>query len=466
MLLRLLSLPLFFVSALAFAQNPTPRPSPIPSPIPGTGGMIGIGLGLDGGLMGELEGQSPSCTNTRQAIEGRAYYIKEYFQTENVEAPVNALQAYMKNCKVDPAKYGWGKGTFEFWKKEGYKAELAVLKNRIERQSAVGKFSEKDIAEYKTYSERLGISNSDITSFLKEQSGIAASNKSSCERKDLRNETLGAPRDQDSIGWCYAFAAADLLTYKTGKKVSASDVSLNYESGWVKDLGVTLGRSEATYEGGRIEGALEKMKEKGICLEKDFRSDDMAGGSLREMVDTVDKAKKKYEKGQRICDTGQAATSELFPNINMNDYYEILDKSSRAGFLSELQQKSCGKRESASNIEVINENGVFGDLSDQKKLSEMIDAQLDKNNIAGIGYDARPLISQQFEREGSEQFMHGSIVVGRRFNKKSNSCEYLIRNSWGKSCETYRSPLDCEEGNVWIPKEDLMKGLINVTYIK
>lgn len=464
--MRLLPLPLFFVSALAFAQNPTPRPSPIPSPLPGTGGMIGIGLGLDGGVMGELEGQSPSCTNTRQAIEGRAYYIKKNFQTENVERPVKALQAYMNHCKVDPAKYGWGKGTFEVWKKEGYKAELAVLKNRIERQSLVGKVSEKDLAEYKTFSERLGVSNSDITSFLKEQSSTAASNKTSCEKKDLRNETLGATRDQDSIGWCYAFAAADLLTYKTGKKVSASDVSLNYNSGWIKDLAVTAGRSEASFEGGRIEGALGKMKEIGICLEKDFRSDDMAGGSLKEMVDTVDRAKKKFEKGQRICDTGQAATAELFPNINMNDYNEIIDKSSRAEFLTELQQKSCGKRESIPNIEVVHENATIGNLNDQKKLTEMIDAQLDKNNISGFGYDATTIMSSFFERAGGERFMHGSVIVGRRFNEKSNSCEYLIRNSWGKSCGSYRFPLECEEGHVWVPKEDLMKGLTNVTYIK
>lgn len=430
----------------------------------GNGGMIGIGL--DGGVIGELQSQSNPCGNTRQAIEGRAYYIKNYFQYENVEKHVNALQAYMKNCKVDPAKYGWGKGTFDHWKKEGYKAELAVLKNRIERQSLAGKVSDKDIAEYKTLSERFGTPNTDITSFLKEQSSIATKNKTSCEKKDLRNETLGATRDQDSIGWCYAFTGADLLSYKIGKKVSASDVSLNYASGWTKDLGVTLGRSETSYEGGRIEGALDIMKEKGICLEKDFRSDDMAGGSLRNMIDTVDKAKKTYQKGQPICDIGQGASAELFPNINMNDYSEILDRSSRAEFLTELQQKSCGKRESVSNIEVIHENAGLNNLSDQKKLTEMIDAQLDKNNISGIGYDASPLVSSQFERPGGERYMHASIVVGRRFNEKSNSCEYLIRNSWGKSCGGYRSPLECEEGNVWVPKEDLMKGLINVTYIK
>lgn len=427
-------------------------------------GMM-IGVGLEGGIIGELRSQSNPCGNTRQAIEGRAYYIKKNFQTENVENPVNALQAYMKNCKVDPAKYGWGKGTFEVWKKEGYKAELEVLKNRIERQSLVGKVSEKDIAEYKTLSERFGSSNKEISSFLNQQSGIAASNKTSCGKKDLRNEVLGAPRDQDSIGWCYGFVAADLLSYKTGKKASAADVSVTYNSGWVKDVAVTLGKSEETFEGGRIEGALMKTQEKGICLEKDFRSDDMAGGDLKDFIGNVDKAKRAYKKGQNVCDQGQAAAGELFPNVNLNDYNDILDKTSQSDFLAELQQKSCGKREPLPNIEVVYENASFSNMEDQKKLTEMIDEQLDKDNISGIGYNAGTLIASNFERQRTEKYMHASSVVGRRFNEKTNSCEYLVRNSWGKGCG-YRHPLECEEGNVWVPKEDLMKGLINVTYIK
>src|SRR5687768_14647529 len=33
---------------------------------------------------------------------------------------------------------------------------------------------------------------------------------------------------RNSVGWCYAYAAADLVSFKLKRKVSAADIAINY----------------------------------------------------------------------------------------------------------------------------------------------------------------------------------------------------------------------------------------------
>ena len=51
--------------------------------------------------------------------------------------------------------------------------------------------------------------------------------KDKCQNTDLRS-TLPPIRDQDSVGWCYAYLAADLVSQKSGKNISAVELALNY----------------------------------------------------------------------------------------------------------------------------------------------------------------------------------------------------------------------------------------------
>jgi hypothetical protein len=71
---------------------------------------------------------------------------------------------------------------------------------------------------------------------------------------------------------------------------------------------------------------------------------------------------------------------------------------------------------------------------------------------------------------------HESLIIGRRRDAKGN-CQYLIRNSWGKSClhktkttavAIYSTDWDCEEGkgSLWVDRESLGKSLFEVSYLK
>ena len=64
-----------------------------------------------------------------------------------------------------------------------------------------------------------------------------------CTNKDLTDPTylksvgkeklinhFSKPRDQDSVGWCGAYASSDSLSYTVGEPVSAIDTSINFFS--------------------------------------------------------------------------------------------------------------------------------------------------------------------------------------------------------------------------------------------
>lgn len=65
---------------------------------------------------------------------------------------------------------------------------------------------------------------------------------------------------------------------------------------------------------------------------------------------------------------------------------------------------------------------------------------------------------------------HASIIIGRRPSKSGNGCQYLVRNSYGVSCNEYSSRWECDKtkggkpcpagtqcgGQVWVDEEDLL----------
>lgn len=53
---------------------------------------------------------------------------------------------------------------------------------------------------------------------------------------------------------------------------------------------------------------------------------------------------------------------------------------------------------------------------------------------------------------------HASLIIGRRRDPKDrNRCQFLIRNSWGRSCSSYHPDWDCEasRGSVWVDADVL-----------
>lgn len=98
----------------------------------------------------------------------------------------------------------------------------------------------------------------------------SSTQESECSPIDLRAK-VGPIRDQGNIGWCYANAAADLLSYEYkdqlgGKQASAMYVALNYTDTFMADIPII---GESFFEGGSSALALKSYAAKNdkVCLQ-------------------------------------------------------------------------------------------------------------------------------------------------------------------------------------------------------
>jgi hypothetical protein len=320
----------------------------------------------------------------------------------------------------------------------------------------------------------------------------------SCDEVDLRGPDLRQARNQGDAKWCYAYAAADLLSYKMKEEVSAADVALNYTAGILGKIGRYFGDSEVDYEGGTIASALNATRKKGICREDDFHSDDVgiakmdANGDVDIQIQHVNQTIRDLEQGmaqgqmireilnkeditQTDCkdlsrQTSVAAARRLFPLLSMQDSILTILDAQRWDIVRKFQEKSCEHRvpvksdwktvSSGCNSPIC--ESVYGRFHHGDLLDEM-DQQLNKKNLVGISYELgkmSPWVSGY----------HASTIAGRKPNPNGGECLYLIRDNAGATslCDRYwQNKFSCDQpGYVWVPRSSLEKSVINITYLE
>lgn len=107
---------------------------------------------------------------------------------------------------------------------------------------------------------------------------------------------------------------------------------------------------------------------------------------------------------------------------------------------------------------------------DLKKSKQTIDQLLDQNQIAGINYYPSFMVKDDDDKHAR----HGSSIVGREF--RDGQCWYMVRNSWGPSCDGYvtkiapkdpKPDIDCKNGGeIWIREDQLLPNVYGITYIE
>lgn len=369
------------------------------------------------------EAQIRDCGGVEIDISQTAERIKKSFKDRDVSSDVEYIERTVQMCNVDIAKFGWGRGVFDYWKNTGYEVELERAKEQIEHYSKYRDVS-PELERFKKFSLKLKIPQNEINKYYSQYLSLGKRSEvneaKSCQSSiDLRNEALGVVRDQDSVGWCYAFAGADLLTYKLGKKVSAVDLAMKYNDGFINNLFKKAGDAEYDFEGASGSGtadAIEKLKSYGgACLEKDFKSEDNGNSDLLYHLKKIDDYKRKSASSEAgAC---PQSVGRLFPSIKDSEFISLAEITSRSALMATLSDRSCKPRLNISGIEVVHRTpSMFGKADE---LFEDINKQLENKNILKIGYGACLLYNRNHNGSGCG---HASTVVGRRFNKKSSEC--------------------------------------------
>ncbi|MCF8059656.1 MAG: hypothetical protein K9K67_10190 [Bacteriovoracaceae bacterium] len=327
--------------------------------------------------------------------------------------------------------------------------------------------------------------------------------RSACGDVDRRAE-LPPVRDQGSVGWCYAYAAADLVSYRSGQTVSAIDLALNYnlhqnfenlfrgvletarsvQVDWqnrsvnfnqeMLSAFLSLNEEVTEREGGWSEVAINILSSRGFCLESTLPSDSYETaqigsflGALQDLDQGVSSGKgapedptNEYLVGE-FCQRYGSLLGELNVNIGMNELVSAVGNRTVIDLFYERTMEAC--RENRVHVDgravqiqshEAGEGGLVG----------LIDQQLNNGGISGINYHV-DLIGSTAPPGGFS--LHASSIVGRRWSEDARSCQYLIRNSWGESCVSYGAMADrCESGHIWVDGADLEDRSIGVFYFE
>lgn len=308
----------------------------------------------------------------------------------------------------------------------------------------------------------------------KKDKGVVKPNITSgnCSDKIIENDTVNLQnvRNQDSVGWCYAYTASDLLSFKLGKKISA--VSL-YSSGQEIETDI---RDKNSSNGGDIKSSIDSFiaKKSGLCLEQDLPSNDFKfctnsiyNDFLNNLLSVVREKRLDSELDSNKCFSSDLEAA--FPGANISMIRSHMNRHGSKKLVEFLYEQQC-KKLSFSGIK-LNVSALNSGRWQKDVIMKALDDSISKGEPAGVGYNYNLLNGE--EGMGG----HASLVVGRRTNPDSGKCEYLIRNSWGKNCDQREGEdLTCHKncdssgcrysGHFWVSDSKLKDSILGVTTIQ
>jgi hypothetical protein len=303
---------------------------------------------------------------------------------------------------------------------------------------------------------------------------------------------FSTPRDQGEIGWCYGFAAADLLSAHLGADISGFHVAAIHNSAARKNprrwyLQEKIGKKihqvhdwneeplamrQETYEGAPMVhnksysplALRDVMKHGYVCRENDLPFDPVHTSRFIYVLEFIRATRKDIRKSGGLSEDQLCAISQKLEPLNLAlDASEIIEMTLSKDLnhtLAQIAKAQC-KHEAV--------------IVPRFKVKEMPTIQQSKktnskeflSNISNLLANGKPVEVTYNTNEYTEvSGMHSSIVVARRWH--NGKCQFKIRNSWGKSCALYKSTVDCEEetGSFWVNDEHFAKATRSSYYIE
>jgi len=313
---------------------------------------------------------------------------------------------------------------------------------------------------------------------------------------------VGPIKDQDSIGWCYAYSSADLLNQylylnrhqrhgtELNKTVSPISLALLYNqfdnSGF--NCGNSLpsqstpqgdGKKHHVEENGMTCNTIKIALQKSLCLEESMQSADysyVSGincvGSTRCQLDRLLDRLANTGLGQFTCTDLNSALA-LVPGALPRTVWDILQHSNRSDVLNRLRDLRCqfsmGPFNSStppptpksysidfSKILYNNSTNRYPLENHNSALFTEMDKRLKNGRVVSISYFPEFLqktnpkhkkdASQKAGTTQEDNETHASTIVGRRFNPTTCEIEYKMKNSWGTGCKTYMTDPWLERG--------------------
>lgn len=301
--------------------------------------------------------------------------------------------------------------------------------------------------------------------------------QNNCSSLDLRNSTLNEVRNQKDVAWCYAFTGADMLAhaFDETERISAADIAIRYNETkiglFARWLSVNIiNRKDPEYrrtahQTGFNKIALNKALDAGWCPESILPSE-----AWTKVIDgrevSVPLAQAMMEISalhdvRRSLNPSNLPFYYKFKNVDAAKFVEMLQTKKVDQFYYNLRNTACREDrrpfKSHPKVKMVIKNPT---------ILRRINEQLENGRLVGLDYDSR--VYQEPNRRGfSFAELHTSSLVGRRWNQTKNTCEFLIRNSYGENCQNgrYHSSYDCEDGNLWLTEKQIYQNMTSIVYM-
>ncbi|WPU63639.1 hypothetical protein [Peredibacter starrii] len=320
-------------------------------------------------------------------------------------------------------------------------------------------------------------------------SAMAQVSQKDCAPTDIRNTNpnirdskemqahFSTPRNQDSIGWCYGFTGADLMSAEMKTPISSLHTSLIY--GQYKEMGLldylkevvdptpsplkkqTSGNFKFIKEGGFVDIAILALKQRGkVCTEKALPFDQHLGRTTMSLIRKMEEIKlsvinKKLQE-KIICEE----ISRVLPDYGLNSVdFEMVSHSlmkDRVDKTMDLMVRQYCK-DNMVRVPARTVNTLYPKTAAPKTFFDTLNQTLNRGRPLAYYYDVKHVASFSGN--------HTSLITARRWNK--GKCEYKVRNTWGKTCAYYQKGIDCnrEEGSFWMSDEKLKNSSYLVQYL-
>ncbi|PIK15201.1 hypothetical protein [Halobacteriovorax sp. JY17] len=304
---------------------------------------------------------------------------------------------------------------------------------------------------------------------------------------DEMQEHFSKPQNQDGVGWCYAFAAADLMTAEAKTPISSTHVSAIFNKKIDKNIflktGYKIGQLfsdgafDTAYEGGWIDRAVKNTSsEKFVCSEEDLPFDENRRGETAMIVKRLEsiKSRLKEDNISNSCLEITLLRNDSFKNMNINEIYLILESDNINRAFSDLISQNCKK--DLIKVEKYKVKSLSRPNYSRRHRQSSSSAKRDFTKKLGRHFDTigkvlssgKPMgVSYNVNNITSSSGGHASVLVGRRW--KNGKCQFKIRNSWGKSCGGYdRTKIEeCnyEEGAYWVSDQKFYDMVSSIDYI-
>jgi hypothetical protein len=319
-----------------------------------------------------------------------------------------------------------------------------------------------------------------------------------CTSRQIDEVVMGNQIEQGGTNWCFAYSAANLLSFEVKRPVSTTAIAINYYLGQINNpknarsvefreslRPLADGLSHRIPMGGEEADAIRQVANSKLCTESSVRStsNTLSGDNyfdakneseranvLRMVLNTV--ARDTGVPPSGACNLNSNGWSQVFAGLKHDQVVDIVRRSVRNDRWEKLLKASCSPVPIATERVLSVRSKSFEDVRLSPRLE--VDRALNAGKPVAIDLSLEALGGSKNppfpSAEGADRHarkmdqQHALTVVGRKWNKAKNACEYVIRNSI--ACSDYLSTAyGCHNQHFNLTGEALNQLVSGVTWI-